>query len=67
VPEVRGALRARQQTCSAKCRAARSRQKQTEARRARDQWVRQLLEAALAELGERDLDGTVARGKGGTD
>jgi hypothetical protein len=42
----------RQRACSARCRVALSRQRQEEARRARDAKLRALLEAALRRLGE---------------
>lgn len=45
----------RLETCSDRCRAARSRQKQAETRRTRDERVRELLHAALAEL-EKGVD-----------
>jgi hypothetical protein len=43
-------LRGRQTVCSARCRRARSRQRQDEARRARNAEIRELLEAALKKL-----------------
>jgi len=45
-------IHARQEVCSGKCRAARSRQRKAEARRARDGEIRALLEAALEKLQE---------------
>jgi len=47
----------RQTACSAKCRAARSRQQQVEARQTRDRRVRQLIEAALTELDDKTSGG----------
>ena len=43
-------LTSRQQYCSGRCRAARSRQRKAEARRERDTEIRALLEAALEKL-----------------
>ena len=43
-------IHARQDVCSARCRAARSRQRKAEARRTRDAQILALLEAALREL-----------------
>jgi predicted nucleic acid-binding Zn ribbon protein len=45
-------LRPRQQVCSGRCRAERSRRRQAEARQARDQAVRALLFAALDLIGK---------------
>ena len=45
-------IHARQEVCSARCRAARSRQRKAEARRERDAEIRALLEAALEKLRE---------------
>jgi predicted nucleic acid-binding Zn ribbon protein len=45
-------LRARQQACSAKCRAVRSRKKSAETRRARDKGIAALLHEALRRLDE---------------
>ena len=45
-------LQGQQTACSAACRGERSRQREAEARRARDQEIRTLLEEALRRLGE---------------
>ena len=45
-------IHTRQEVCSGRCRAARSRQRKAEARRERDAEVRGLLEAALEKLQE---------------
>jgi len=45
-------LRGRQTVCSARCRRARTRQRETAARQARDQEIRVLLETALRKLQE---------------
>jgi hypothetical protein len=45
-------IHARQEVCSGRCRAARSRQRKAEARRERDAEIRALLEAALNKLTE---------------
>jgi hypothetical protein len=45
-------LQGQQTVCSAACRRERSRQREAEARRARDQEIRTLLEEALRRLGE---------------
>ena len=45
-------IHARQEVCSGRCRAARSRQRKAEARRERDAEIRALLEAALKKLTE---------------
>ena len=45
-------LTARQEVCSGRCRAARSRQRKAQARRKRDAEIRALLEAALNKLRE---------------
>ena len=45
-------IHARQEVCSGRCRAARSRQRKAEARRERDAEIRALLEAALEKLQE---------------
>jgi predicted nucleic acid-binding Zn ribbon protein len=45
-------LTARQEVCSGRCRAARSRQRKAAARRGRDAEIRALLEAALEKLKE---------------
>jgi hypothetical protein len=45
-------LTGRQEVCSARCRAARSRQRRVEAQRERDAAIRDLLEAALKKLQE---------------
>jgi predicted nucleic acid-binding Zn ribbon protein len=45
-------IHAGQQVCTGRCRAARSRQRKAEARRARDGEIRALLEAALEKLQE---------------
>jgi predicted nucleic acid-binding Zn ribbon protein len=45
-------IHARQQVCSARCRATRSRQRKVEARLERDAEIRALLEAALEKLRE---------------
>jgi hypothetical protein len=47
-----GPLTGRQEVCSARCRAARSRQRRVEAQRERDAAIRDLLEAALKTLQE---------------
>jgi len=47
----KASLQGRQTVCSAACRRTRSRQREAEALRARDQEVRALLEAALRKLG----------------
>jgi predicted nucleic acid-binding Zn ribbon protein len=49
-PICRAALQGRQTSCSGKCRAALSRQRQAETREARDREVAHLLRAALAKL-----------------
>jgi predicted nucleic acid-binding Zn ribbon protein len=49
----RVALRGRQEVCSAACRRARSRQRQTDRRAARDAELRRLLESALRMLDDR--------------
>jgi predicted nucleic acid-binding Zn ribbon protein len=46
-------IHARQEVCSGRCRAARSRQRKAEARRERDAEIRALLEAALEKLREK--------------
>ena len=43
-------IHARQEVCSGRCRAARSRQRKVEARRERDAEIQTLLEAALEKL-----------------
>ena len=48
----RAPIHARQEVCSGRCRAARSRQRKAEARRERDAEIRALLEAALEKLQE---------------
>ena len=45
-------IHTRQEVCSARCRAARSRQRKADARRERDAEIRALLEAALEKLQE---------------
>lgn len=45
-------IHTRQEVCSGRCRAARSRQRQAEARRERNAEIRALLEAALEKLRE---------------
>lgn len=45
-------IHGRQEVCSGKCRAALSRRRKAEAQRARDERVRELLNAALAALKE---------------
>jgi predicted nucleic acid-binding Zn ribbon protein len=45
-------IHARQEVCSGRCRAARSRQRKVEARRERDAEIRGLLKAALEKLQE---------------
>ena len=45
-------IHGRQEVCSARCRAARSRQRKAQARRERDAEIRSLLEAALKKLKE---------------
>jgi predicted nucleic acid-binding Zn ribbon protein len=45
-------IHARQEVCSGRCRAARSRQRKAEAQRERDAEIRALLEAALKKLTE---------------
>ena len=45
-------IHARQEVCSGRCRAARSRQRKAETRRERDAEIRTLLEAALEKLKE---------------
>ena len=45
-------IHVRQQVCSGRCRAARSRQRKAEAQRERDAEMRALLEAALKKLTE---------------
>ena len=45
-------IHAGQEVCSGRCRAARSRQRQAEARRERDAEIRGMLEAALEKLRE---------------
>ena len=45
-------IHARQEVCTGRCRAARSRQRKAEARRERDAEIRTLLEAALEKLRE---------------
>jgi predicted nucleic acid-binding Zn ribbon protein len=45
-------IHVRQEMCSGRCRAARSRQRKAEARRARDAEIQALLEAALKRLRE---------------
>jgi len=45
-------IHVRQEVCSARCRAARSRQRKAEAREERDAAIRSLLEAALEKLRE---------------
>ena len=45
-------IHARQEVCSAPCRAARSRQRKAQAQRERDAEIRALLEAALKKLKE---------------
>jgi len=50
-------LQGRQTVCSAACRRTRSRQREAEARDARDREVRALLEAALCQLGAPTMEG----------
>ena len=47
-------IHARQEVCSGRCRAARSRQRKAESRQERDADIRALLEAALKRLAEDD-------------
>ena len=47
------AIHTRQEVCSGRCRAARSRQRKAEARRERDAEIRALVEAALERLREK--------------
>ena len=49
---LKAPIHARQEVCSGRCRAARSRQRKAEARRERDAEIRTLLEAALEKLRE---------------
>jgi predicted nucleic acid-binding Zn ribbon protein len=49
---LKAPIHARQEVCSGRCRAARSRQRKAKARRERDAEIRVLLEAALRELRE---------------
>jgi len=47
-----GSIHTRQEVCSGRCRAARSRQRKVEVRRERDAEIRALLETALKKLSE---------------
>ena len=49
---LKAPIHARQEVCSGRCRAARSRQRKAEARRERDVEIRALLEAAVTKLRE---------------
>jgi predicted nucleic acid-binding Zn ribbon protein len=49
---LKAPIHARQEVCSGRCRAARSRQRRTEARRERAAEIQALLEAALKKLQE---------------
>jgi predicted nucleic acid-binding Zn ribbon protein len=49
---LKAPIHVRQEVCSGRCRAARSRQRKAEARRERDAEIRGLLEAALNKLRE---------------
>jgi hypothetical protein len=49
---LKAPIHARQEVCTGRCRAARSRQRRAEARRERDAEIRALLEMALKRLTE---------------